>query len=516
MADLDARSRIVDHLARLTALASSARGRRAGDAAAVAVEALASDARSLATAAGELERAERDLARARRVLSLATSASAGRRRRRNGNGGAGGGRGGDDASSSVGISSPTPRASCAAASAACEWRGACVGRFHRHHAALGRALRHDPHSLPQKEIDAAVEAERDGGRASARELRGGGGGGGGGAGNRRRRQIEFTPGGGIMPRRARYVSPWAKHAANAVHVISDAVDALVGDGGGLVFTIGEGSRSKSKSTSKPSPELALPWLADRVDSVGSVVANWTTHRPKLRPTGVTLSDLCLLHSDVVHVDDALTRAAASFAARGGGGARTRKRGKRKRRRRRRHRWLRRRRFRGDDRVRAIRHQTRAREAHGRHRARDDDDVRSTLVGSAEGRVEDEGTDDERKKQKRRRRSASGASYTLVPIRPRSRGERRSLRTFAGVSLRPPLAFNARHRRLSTPTDAFQLHPDVRLYRTTLKQRLRTSPSASARRSSRRCATRCPRWIRARRRRSAPRPRARRRRAFCRA
>ncbi len=313
MADLDARSRIVDHLARLTALASSARGRRAGDAAAVAVEALASDARSLATAAGELERAERDLARARRVLSLATSASAGRRRRRNGNGGAGGGRGGDDASSSVGISSPTPRASCAAASAACEWRGACVGRFHRHHAALGRALRHDPHSLPQKEIDAAVEAERDGGRASARELRGGGGGGGGGAGNRRRRQIEFTPGGGIMPRRARYVSPWAKHAANAVHVISDAVDALVGDGGGLVFTIGEGSRSKSKSTSKPSPELALPWLADRVDSVGSVVANWTTHRPKLRPTGVTLSDLCLLHSDVVHVDDALTRAAASFA-----------------------------------------------------------------------------------------------------------------------------------------------------------------------------------------------------------
>ena len=31
--------------------------------------------------------------------------------------------------------------------------------------------------------------------------------------------------------------------------------------------------------------------------------------------------------------------------------------------------------------------------------------------------------------------------TLVPIRPRSRGERRSLRTFPGASLRPPLAFN---------------------------------------------------------------------------
>ena len=37
----------------------------------------------------------------------------------------------------------------------------------------------------------------------------------------------------------------------------------------------------------------------------------------------------------------------------------------------------------------------------------------------------------------------GAFYTLVPIRPRSRGGRRSLRTFAGVSLRPPLAFNPR-------------------------------------------------------------------------
>ena len=44
----------------------------------------------------------------------------------------------------------------------------------------------------------------------------------------------------------------------------------------------------------------------------------------------------------------------------------------------------------------------------------------------------------------------GAFYlTLVPIRPRSRGERRSLRTFAVVSLRPP--------PLSIPVlDAFQL------------------------------------------------------------
>jgi hypothetical protein len=43
----------------------------------------------------------------------------------------------------------------------------------------------------------------------------------------------------------------------------------------------------------------------------------------------------------------------------------------------------------------------------------------------------------------------GAFYlTLVPIRPRSHGERRSLRTFPGVSLRPgSLAFNPRPRCL---------------------------------------------------------------------
>jgi len=58
---------------------------------------------------------------------------------------------------------------------------------------------------------------------------------------------------------------------------------------------------------------------------------------------------------------------------------------------------------------------------------------------------------------------AGAFYTLVPIRPRRRGERRSLRTFAVVSLLPPLAFIPRHRRLSTPTDAYELHPDIRLY-----------------------------------------------------
>ena len=48
--------------------------------------------------------------------------------------------------------------------------------------------------------------------------------------------------------------------------------------------------------------------------------------------------------------------------------------------------------------------------------------------------------------------STGAFYlTLVPIRPRRRGERRSLRTLSpGDSLRPHLAFNPRPRYLSTP------------------------------------------------------------------
>ena len=43
-----------------------------------------------------------------------------------------------------------------------------------------------------------------------------------------------------------------------------------------------------------------------------------------------------------------------------------------------------------------------------------------------------------------------SSITLVLVRPRRRGGRRSLRTFPGASLRPPLAFNPRPRCLSTP------------------------------------------------------------------
>ena len=81
---------------------------------------------------------------------------------------------------------------------------------------------------------------------------------------------------------------------------------------------------------------------------------------------------------------------------------------------------------------------------------------------------------------------SGAFFfALVPIRARRRGERRSLRTFAGVSLRPgSLAFNPRARRLSTPLlTPFNSTPTFALYGTTLSRlRWRLRSARTARRS----------------------------------
>ena len=104
-----------------------------------------------------------------------------------------------------------------------------------------------------------------------------------------------------------------------------------------------------------------------------------------------------------------------------------------------------------------------------------DDVRDALVrGGDVG--EDAGED---------AAGAQGAFDTLVPIRRRWRGERRSLRTFPGASLRPPLAFNPRPRRLSTPTDAFELHPERFVWNASERaRRRRTSKRASEHGASR--------------------------------
>ena len=91
-------------------------------------------------------------------------------------------------------------------------------------------------------------------------------------------------------------------------------------------------------------------------------------------------------------------------------------------------------------------------------------------------VKDDGAVDKEELKGRFRR----VLLTLVPIRPRSRGECHSLRTFAGVSLRPPHGFNPDTPRcISTPTDAFELHPDVSSYGTTLSTTKKNDPARIA-------------------------------------
>ena len=83
-----------------------------------------------------------------------------------------------------------------------------------------------------------------------------------------------------------------------------------------------------------------------------------------------------------------------------------------------------------------------------------------------------------------------SSITLVPIRPRRRGERRSLRTSnPGVSLHPsPLAFNPdTPRRLSTSTDAFQLQGESFLAGLEVRVAVRGRVERVAHRAERRAA-----------------------------
>ena len=67
----------------------------------------------------------------------------------------------------------------------------------------------------------------------------------------------------------------------------------------------------------------------------------------------------------------------------------------------------------------------------------------------------------------KRSGASYISFTLVPVRPRSRGARRFLRTDFRIRLSPPIPRWFRSRRASTPfnstPDAFRRHPDVASY-----------------------------------------------------
>ena len=82
--------------------------------------------------------------------------------------------------------------------------------------------------------------------------------------------------------------------------------------------------------------------------------------------------------------------------------------------------------------------------------------------------------------------------TLVPVRPRRRGERRSLRTFLPACLSAhTLAFNPRPRRLSTPSDAFELHPDIRSYgpsTLSIAARISSAPRSASTRPPGTCTT----------------------------
>jgi hypothetical protein len=57
----------------------------------------------------------------------------------------------------------------------------------------------------------------------------------------------------------------------------------------------------------------LFYLADLIERTTRAVANWVTHQPRLWPGSRTMQQLCLVHSDTVQVDDALTRAVGKFA-----------------------------------------------------------------------------------------------------------------------------------------------------------------------------------------------------------
>ena len=176
------------------------------------------------------------------------------------------------------------------------WLAAALGRWHAAHAAMGAALRNDKVHLPPSVVEAAVD------RCTTRR------------GPRRERAGGI---GGVPPEArtpSHFVSPWAAHAVAAVAAVvgvlgPKAARALAastrGDGG---LNVGG---SDAAAVSDVAPALYL--LADRVARTAATVANWVTHQHRLWPGSRTMQHLCVIHSDTVHVDDALTSAAATFA-----------------------------------------------------------------------------------------------------------------------------------------------------------------------------------------------------------
>lgn len=116
-----------------------------------------------------------------------------------------------------------------------------------------------------------------------------------------------------------YVSRWAECAVQAIDVVVEAAEAAAkNDSAFDIFaTAAADVRATGRLNPNPKPRAVLGpdvlfLLTELSDRTSSAVANWVTHQPRLWPGSRTATHLCVLHSDVCRVDDAMARAARTF------------------------------------------------------------------------------------------------------------------------------------------------------------------------------------------------------------
>lgn len=116
-----------------------------------------------------------------------------------------------------------------------------------------------------------------------------------------------------------YVSRWAECAVQAIDVVVEAAEAAAKNESAfdIFATAAADVRATGRLNPNPKPRAVLGpdvlfLLAELLDRTSSAVANWVTHQPRLWPGSRTATHLCVLHSDVCRVDDAMARAARTF------------------------------------------------------------------------------------------------------------------------------------------------------------------------------------------------------------
>lgn len=116
-----------------------------------------------------------------------------------------------------------------------------------------------------------------------------------------------------------YVSRWAECAVQAIDFVVEAAEAASKNDSAfdLFATAAADMRATGRLNPNPKPRAVLGpdvlfLLAELLDRTSSAVANWVTHQPRLWPGSRTATHLCVLHSDVCRVDDAMARAALTF------------------------------------------------------------------------------------------------------------------------------------------------------------------------------------------------------------